>query len=163
MRWPPIYARVAASVKVAHNVTIVTGGGLGGHVHVQDRVIVGAATIVHQFVTIGTGAMLGAGLFVTQDIAPFFMLTGINIIGSINLVGMRRSGMDGEEITRRKDIFKLIYRSEDTIKNSLESLEQDGDGVAMEYVSFAKSSRRGLVAPQNKARNKRRGMASVNE
>jgi len=148
---------------LANNVTIVTGGGLGGHVHVQDRVIIGGATIVHQFVTIGTGAMLGAGLFATQDIAPYFMLTGINIIGSVNLVGMRRSGMDGEEITRRKDIFKLLYRSEDTIKNSLKTLEQDGDGVAMEYVEFAKSSRRGLVAPQHKTRNQRRGMASVNE
>lgn len=156
-------SHVGHDCQVANNVTIVTGGGLGGHVHVQDRVIIGGATIIHQFVTIGKGAMLGAGLFAAQDVAPYFMLTGINIIGSINLVGMRRSGMDREEITRRKEIFKLMYRSEDTIKNSLESLEQDGDRVAMEYVAFAKSSRRGLVAPQHKTRNQRRGMASVNE
>ena len=156
-------SHVGHDCQVANDVTIVTGGGLGGHVHVQDRVIIGGATIVHQFVTLGTGAMLGAGLFVTQDIAPFFMLTGINIIGSINLVGMRRSGMDGEEITRRKEIYKLLYRSGNTIKTSMETLEQGGDDVAMEYVEFAKSSRRGLVPPQHQARNKRRGMASVNE
>ena len=156
-------SHVGHDCQVANNVTIVTGGGLGGHVHVEDRVIIGGATIVHQFVTIGTGAMLGAGLFVTQDIAPYFMLTGINIIGSINLVGMRRGGMDKEEITRRKEIYKLLYRSGDTIKTSIDTLEHDGDDVAMEYVAFAKSSRRGLVSPQHHARDKRRGMASVNE
>ena len=47
------------------------------------------------------------------------MLTGINIIGSINLVGMRRSEMDGKEITRRKEIYKLLYRSKNTIKNAI--------------------------------------------
>jgi UDP-N-acetylglucosamine acyltransferase len=156
-------SHVGHDCQVANNVTIVTYSGLGGHVHVQERVIIGGGTIVHQFVSIGTGAMLGAGLFVTQDIPPFFMLTGINIVGSVNLVGMRRGGMDGEEITRRKDIFKLLYRSGNTIKSSMEVLEQDGDVVAMEYVEFAKSSRRGLVPPQHQARSQRRGMASVNE
>ena len=156
-------SHVGHDCQVANDVTIVTGGGLGGHVHVHDRVIIGGATIIHQFVTIGKGAMLGAGLFAAQDVAPYFMLTGINIVGSVNLVGMRRSGMDGEEITRRKDIFTLLYRSKDTIKNSLETLEQNGDGVAMEYVAFAKSSRRGLVAPQHKTRNRRRGVDSDHE
>jgi UDP-N-acetylglucosamine acyltransferase len=156
-------SHVGHDCQVANNVTIVTGGGLGGHVHVEDRVIIGGGTIVHQFVTIGKGAMLGAGLFAAQDIAPYFMLTGINIVGSVNLVGMRRSGMDGEEITRRKDIFTLLYRNDNTIKSSINTLEQDGDVIAMEYAAFAKSSRRGLVAPQHKTRNQRRGVASVHE
>ena len=156
-------SHVGHDCQVANSVTIVTGAGLGGHVHVQDKVIIGGATIVHQFVTLGTGAMLGAGLFAAQDVAPYFMLTGINIVGSINLVGMRRSDMDRQEITRRKQIYTLLYRSEQTIKHSLEALEHDGDAIAMEYVSFAGTSRRGLIAPQHTTRNKRRGMASVNE
>ena len=156
-------AHVGHDCQVANNNTIVTGGGLGGHVHVQDRVIVGGGTIVHQFVTLGRGAMLGAGLFVTQDIAPFFMLTGINIIGSINLVGMRRSEMDSKEITRRKEIYKLLYRSKNTIKNAIKALGQDSDAVAMEYVTFANESRRGLVSPQHQTRDRRRGVAPVNE
>ncbi len=156
-------SHVGHDCQIANNITIVTGGGLGGHVHVQNRVIIGGATIVHQFVTIGTGAMLGAGLFTAQDVAPYFMLTGINIVGSVNLVGMRRSGMDRQDISRRKQIYTSLYRSDQTLKNSLEALEHDGDVIAMEYVAFGKSSRRGLVAPQHITRNQRRGMASVNE
>ena len=156
-------SHVGHDCQVANNTTIVTDASLGGHVHIQDNVIVGGGTLVHQFCTIGEGALLAGGMMTTLDVAPYFMLTGSNVVGSLNIIGMRRSGMDRGEITRRKEIFKLIYRSGQTISASIEQLLADGDAVAQEYSAFIEHSRRGIVAPISQNRLQRRGAAAADE
>jgi UDP-N-acetylglucosamine acyltransferase len=137
----------------------VTDSALGGHVHVQDKVIVGGSSSVHQFVDIGKGAMLAAGLITTYDVLPYFLLTGYNIVGSVNIVGMRRSGMDRKEITRRKEIFKLLYKSDNSHNKSVEILKEQNDPIALEYVEAIETSRRGIVPRAHATRNARRGTA----
>lgn len=145
--------------QIGHNTTLATDVTMGGHVHLHDNVIVGGCAGVHQFVSIGKGAMLGGLFFTTLDVPPYFMLTGSNIVGSLNLIGMRRSGMTSEDITKRKEIYKLLYRSGNTIKNSLAQLKEDDDPIALEYVEFIETSRRGIVRPYVQKRSERRGSA----
>ncbi len=152
-------AHVGHDCQVGNNVTLVTDTALGGHVHVHDNVIVGGASSAHQFVTIGKGAMLAAGLTTTYDVLPYFLLTGYNIVGSVNIIGMRRSGMSREEITRRKDIFKLLYRSDHSHNKAVEILKEQHDPIALEYIEAIDSSRRGIVPRANTTRNARRGMS----
>ena len=141
-----------------HN-TIVTDVSLGGHVHIADNVIIGGGTVVHQFVSIGTGAMVGGGIFITGDVAPHFMATGSNIIGSVNLVGMRRKAFDRAEIKERQDVYKLIYRSGNSIAKSVEALQIIGTPTCLEYVAFIEQSRKGLVPPLTETRMSKRGVA----
>ena len=101
--------------------------------------------------------------YASYDVPPYFMITGGNIIGSINIIGMRRSGMNRDEITRRKDIYKLLYKSGNSINTSISMLKEEGDSVALEYVEFIETSRRGIVAPYHPKRSERRGMAMTNE
>ncbi len=150
---------VGHDCQVGNNVTLVTDSALGGHVHVQDKVIVGGSSSVHQFVDIGKGAMLAAGLITTYDVLPYFLLTGYNIVGSVNIVGMRRSGMDRKEITRRKEIFKLLYKSDNSHNKSVEILKEQNDPIALEYVEAIETSRRGIVPRAHATRNARRGTA----
>ena len=42
-------------------------------------------------------------------------------------------------------------------------LKEEGDSVALEYVEFIETSRRGIVAPYHPKRSERRGMAMTNE
>jgi len=156
-------SHVGHDCQIANNTILVTDSTLGGHVYIQDDVIIGGGTGVHQFVSIGAGAFLHGGSFTTFDVAPYFMLTGGNIVGSLNLVGMRRSGMDREDITKRKEIFKLLYRSDHIFSKSLELLKDDDDPIAMEYVAFIEASRRGLVKPELQRRSQRRGSAISHE
>ena len=137
--------------------TIVTDVSLGGHVHVHNHAIVGGGTVVHQFVTIGTGAMLSGGMITTADIAPHFMMTGSNVVGSINLIGMRRKGMDRSEIKMRQNIYKLIYRSGNSFAKSVEILKEMDHQVALEYATFIETSRRGLIRPLTATRKMMRG------
>ena len=43
---------------------------------VEDYVIVGGLVGIHQFVRIGTGAILGAGSMVSKDVPPYCNATG---------------------------------------------------------------------------------------
>ncbi len=149
-------SHVGHDCQVANYVTMVTNTALGGHVQVQDRVLVGGASSVHQFVTIGSGAMLAAGLITTYDVLPYFLLTGYNIVGSINIIGMRRIGMSSEEITKRKDIYKLLYRSEHSMGKAIEILRSKKDMIAQEYINAIDTSRRGIVPRSFEKRTERR-------
>ena len=150
-------SHVGHDSQVANRVTLVTDSALAGHVHVHDKVIVSGSSAAHQFVTLGCGAMLAGGLVTTYDVLPHFLLTGYNIVGSINLVGMRRSGMSSDEITRRKEIYKLLYRSEHTLSRAIEILRSQEDAVAQEYIDAIDHSRRGIVPKATNKRTARRG------
>ncbi|MBT4530451.1 MAG: acyl-ACP--UDP-N-acetylglucosamine O-acyltransferase [Phycisphaerae bacterium] len=156
-------SHVAHDCVVGNNNTLVNCVLLGGHVHIQDKVLIGGDAAVHQFVTIGSGAMIIGMGYASYDLLPYFMITGPNIVGSINIIGMRRSGMPNNEIRRRKDIYKLLYKSGNTINTSVKQLKEAGDPVAMEYVHLIESSRRGIIAPFHTTRSERRGVVISHE
>jgi UDP-N-acetylglucosamine acyltransferase len=156
-------SHVAHDCKIENNSTIVSGVLLAGHVHLQDKVIIGGSANIHQFVTLGKGVMIIGMGYASFDVPPYFMVTGPNIVGSLNIVGMRRSDMELDEINRRKDIYKLLYRSGNTVNASVEQLRSDGDSIALEYADFIESSRRGIIAPYHPKRSARRGLVITNE
>jgi UDP-N-acetylglucosamine acyltransferase len=80
------------------------------------------------------------------DLPPFFMVTGINIAGSINVVGMRRSGMSRSDIDTVKWVYKVLQRSQLPKAAKIEELRtRAGDPVVDEYLAFVESSKRGIV------------------
>jgi acetyltransferase-like isoleucine patch superfamily enzyme len=70
------------SGKIAHDcvledfVSIRPGVQLAGHVVVEDDCIIGSVAIVLEGLTMGSGAMVGAGAVVTQDVPP-----GVTVVG----------------------------------------------------------------------------------
>ncbi|MBS1214721.1 MAG: lpxA, partial [Proteobacteria bacterium] len=80
--------------------TIFAGGAtLGGHVHVGDRVFLGGGVMTHQFCRIGSFAMLQGLAGINKDVLPFMMVGGRpGKHYRLNLVGMRRAGIDGERL-----------------------------------------------------------------
>ncbi|MDP7005630.1 MAG: acyl-ACP--UDP-N-acetylglucosamine O-acyltransferase [Phycisphaerales bacterium] len=156
-------SHVAHDCQVANNTTIVSCVHLAGHVHLQDKVIIGGSANIHQFVTLGKGVMIIGMGYASYDVPPYFMVTGPNIVGSINIVGMKRSGMNKDEIRSRKEIYKLIYKSGQPIHASVEQLKKDNDAIALEYVNFIESSRRGIIAPFHPKRSERRGITVSDE
>jgi UDP-N-acetylglucosamine acyltransferase len=156
-------SHIAHDCQIGDSCTIVTDVSLAGHVHLQDNVTIGGSANIHQFVTLGKGVMIGGLSYASYDVPPYFMITGPNIVGSVNIIGMRRSGMNKDEVTRRKEVYKLLYKSGNTINASLKELRDDGDSIALEYASFIEESRRGLVPPFHEKRSERRGFVSANE
>ncbi|MCZ6837121.1 MAG: acyl-ACP--UDP-N-acetylglucosamine O-acyltransferase [Planctomycetota bacterium] len=132
---------------------VFANSNLAGHVRVDDRVILGGTSGVHQFCRIGRGAMLSGGVSTSRDVPPFFTLTGISVIGSINMVGMKRSGMPKEDIEDVRWVFKMLYRRGHTHKRAMEELKARADRPMIEeYIEFIESSKRGICAGTGSAR-----------
>lgn len=139
--------------QVGDHVVLANGALLAGHVEVGDRVFVGGNACVHQFCRIGRGSMISGAMAMNRDLPPFFMLTGMNVAGSINLIGLRRSGMPAEDIGDVRWVFKTMYRrglARDEVAEALE--ERLHRPLVAEFLRFLRESERGMVhgAPEAK-------------
>ena len=65
------YSHVAHDCIIGNNCVIVNGVALGGHIVIGDWVIIGGLSAVHQFVHIGSHAMISGGALVRKDVPPY--------------------------------------------------------------------------------------------
>ncbi|TVQ50310.1 MAG: acyl-ACP--UDP-N-acetylglucosamine O-acyltransferase [Phycisphaerales bacterium] len=136
---------------VGHHCILANGTLLAGHAEIADRVIFGGNSTVHQFVRIGRGAMLSGLAGTSQDVPPFFMLTSINVVGSLNLVGLKRSGVERDVIDDVRWVYSTLYRNGRTIKNATELLRERADRpMVKEYIDFIEASQRGICTARPK-------------
>ncbi len=131
--------------RVGNNNVLANGTMLGGHVRMDDRVITGGGVGIHQHCRVGRNCMLSGNVGMSLDLPPFFMLTGINFAGSINLIGMRRSGMERHDIDTVKWVYRTLVRSRLPPKSALRVLrERESDPLVREYIEFIETSKRGI-------------------
>lgn len=132
--------------RIGDGCVFANGTLLAGSVEVGDGVVTGGNVAVHQHCRVGRGALLSGTMGLNKDLPPFFMLTGGNVAGSINLVGMRRAGMPGADIDDVKWVFKTLYRRGLQPKQAREALEERAQRpLVAEYLAFIDGSRRGIV------------------
>ena len=105
-------SHVAHDCVLGNGVILANAALLAGHVCVDDKAIVGGATVVHQFVNIGRNAMLGGMSKIIMDVLPYCMAGGCpTFVAGLNIVGLRRSQMSPAAISVLKKAYKLLYRS----------------------------------------------------
>lgn len=132
---------------------VANGVLLAGSVTLGDGVVIGGNSAVHQHCRVGRGALISGTMGLNKDLAPFFTLTGGNIAGSINVVGMRRSGMPSEQIDDVKWVYRTLYRRGLTAKQATAELETRADRpIVAEYLAFLAASKRGLCPARGAAR-----------
>jgi UDP-N-acetylglucosamine acyltransferase len=138
-------AHAGHDARIGSGCIFANGTLLAGHVRVGDRVITGGNLVAHQFCQLGSGSMLTGGTGTGFDVPPRFMLTGGNTVGSINLIGMRRSGMPRADIDTVKWVFKTMYRRGLSMRAATEALRERGDEpLVREYIDFIEASKRGM-------------------
>jgi UDP-N-acetylglucosamine acyltransferase len=146
------YSHVAHDCQLGHHIVTSNSVGLAGHVMVEDHVVLGAVSGVHQFCRIGAYAMVSAYAKVVQDIAPFFIADGQPaIIRSINKVGLERNGFTPEQMERVKLIHRILFREGLNRSQALEKLAAHAQAGSEEFrrlLDFAAKCERGL-APGN--------------
>ena len=86
-------SHVAHDCQIGNRVILVNNASVAGHCVLEDDVIVGGLSGVHQWVRIGRGAMIGAVTMVTADVIPFGLVQGPRgHLDGLNLVGLKRRG-----------------------------------------------------------------------
>lgn len=105
-----INAHVGHDVSIGNNVIMINNCVVGGHAEVQDGVNLSAGAMVHQFTRIGRLSFFTGGIGTSMDVPPFCLLTERNRLDSVNLVGMRRSGMPRDQITNVRQAFNAVLR-----------------------------------------------------
>ena len=132
-------AHVAHNCHVFSDTILVNGVLLGGHVHVHDRAIVSGNSVVHHFSTIGTLAFVSGGCRVPHDVPPYMLAAGSDNpqVRTINLVGMRRAGIDRETILLVKQAYRRIFRDHQQAAGLRDEFaEARGGSLPMELVNL---------------------------
>lgn len=144
-------AHVAHNCHVFNDTILVNGVLLGGHVHVQDKAIISGNTCVHHFSTIGTLAFVSGGCRVPHDIPPYMLAAGSDNphIHTLNLIGLRRSGMSNATIGHIKKAFRLLYREHKSLDKVQDYFHAELDGVLpmelMVLLNFIETQRQGKM------------------
>jgi len=129
---------VAHDAQIGDRVIVVNQSAIAGHVILEDEVIVGGLSGVHQFVRVGRGAMIGALSMVAQDVIPYGLVQAARgRLDGLNLIGLKRRGVTRADITALRAAFQMLGDGEGTFHERAERLgdETDSDYVR-EIVAF---------------------------
>lgn len=146
------YSHVAHDCVIGKNVAIANHTALAGHVQVGDSAFLSGLIGIHQFVRIGTLAMIGAGSMVPQDIPPFCTAQGdrARLVG-LNLVGLRRAGLKTSSVTAIKSAYKTFFLSGLDQKSALAQISPSTDPHVKELTDFIQASKRGVCRPNTRS------------
>lgn len=101
---------VGHDCQIGNGVIMVNHATLSGHVTVEDNVILGGLSAVHQFCRIGRGAMVGGMAGVVADVIPYGMVVGDRgYLGGLNLTGLKRRGVDRAMIHGLRAAYGEIF------------------------------------------------------
>jgi UDP-N-acetylglucosamine acyltransferase len=150
------YVHVGHNCVIGDSVVIANSVALAGHVHIESRARLSGVLGVHQFVHIGGMAMIGGMARIDRDVPPYMLVEGNPAkIRTLNLVGLKRSGMPASDLQILKKAFRILYRSDLVFKDAIEELEQLGDTKELQHLRrflllSQMPGRRGLVPGKGK-------------
>ncbi|MCK5295828.1 MAG: acyl-ACP--UDP-N-acetylglucosamine O-acyltransferase [Alphaproteobacteria bacterium] len=145
-------SHIAHDCIVGNNVTMINNATLGGHVKVDDFVIIGGMSAVHQFCRIGKQAMIGGMTGVEQDVIPYGMVTGDRArLNGLNIVGLRRRGHSRRDIKTLRQAYRLLFAKEGTFAERIEDVEKlfKDNKEVMDIIGFMQAaSSRNICQPE---------------
>lgn len=142
------YCHVAHDCQVGSRCVFANGVNLAGHVLIEDQVVFGGFTLVHQFVRIGAHIMTGVATVAYKDIPPFLMAAGNGAEPhGLNVRGLKRRGFSDETVEAIRHAYKLLYRSGKTLDEAMAELAPIGEQVPeiAHFLRFIRNSKRGII------------------
>lgn len=147
------YCHIAHNCVLGDHIIMVNQASLTGHCIVEDRAFLSGMTGFHQYSKIGTLAMVSALSAFNKDIPPYVMCGGRpGVAQGLNVVGMRRAGINPETRAEIKKAFKILYRSDLNVSNAIERIKNECSSPEVKhFVDFIESSKRGIIRAAREA------------
>jgi len=143
-----VSSHVAHDCVLGDHVILINYAGLTGHVVVGDRATIGGLSGIHPFARVGAYAYVGGCSKVHQDIPPFVTVDGNPAVArAVNVIGMRRGGMDPAARRAVQTAFRTLYRSRLSPAAAVARLraETAAHALVAEMIAFIETSKLGIV------------------
>jgi len=141
------HCHVGHNTQLGNHVILANGALLGGHVIVQDGAFISGNCMVHQFVRVGTLALMRGGVAISMDLPPYTVAREVNSICGLNTVGLRRAGFASEVRLELKRLYHALFRSGQRLSAALAAARQEFQSEhAKALIEFVAGSKRGLCA-----------------
>ena len=110
--WIMAYVHMAHDCIVGNDCIFANASSLAGHVRVDDFVILGGFSLVHQFCQIGAHAFTAMGSVINRDVPPYTVVAGSYAEPKgINSEGLKRRGFSSDAIMSIKRAYRTLYLS----------------------------------------------------
>jgi UDP-N-acetylglucosamine acyltransferase len=144
-------SHVGHDARLGNRVILANAVAIAGHCQIGDDVIIGGLSGIHQWVRVGQGAIIGALTMVTNDVIPFGLVQGPRgELDGLNLVGLKRRGMDRAEIQALRSAYEELAHGEGTFLDRARRLaENPASSQVAEMAGFILgSSDRSFLTPK---------------
>jgi UDP-N-acetylglucosamine acyltransferase len=147
-------SHVAHDCVIGNRVILANNATLAGHVEVGDNVVIGGLAAIHQFVRIGANAMIGGMSGVVADVIPYGSVSGDRaFLAGLNLVGMKRRGLEREAIHAVRGAYRDIFENaEGTLAERAQKVAQQHAAIkeVQDIIAFLQTdSSRSFCTPRS--------------
>ena len=138
---------IAHNAKIGSNIVIASCALVAGYVEVEDNAFISGSLAIHQFCRIGRLAMIAGGTRVNADAPPYFLYAGLYIKPmGLNLVGLKRAGIKGDDAKALKTAYRLLYRSGLHLSEALDRIDAEVPSEQTRHLTgFIRASKRGIA------------------
>jgi UDP-N-acetylglucosamine acyltransferase len=139
------HSHVAHNCRLGDHVILANGALVAGHVTLDDRAFVSGNCIIHQFVRVGTLALMQGGSAISKDLPPFTVARGGNGICGLNTVGLRRAGLTAAERLELKQLYHVLFREGQNLRAAVASArDKFSSAPAKVLLEFLAGAKRGV-------------------
>lgn len=142
------YSHIAHNCQIGNHVIIGNCNSLGDRVQIEDRAIISGLSVILSSIKIGTLVMIGACTKIVKDIPPYVLVDGNpSEVFGINVVGLRRNGLESDVRDEIKRAYKILYRSNLTLDAAINKMEQEFDRhpEISQLIKFLRSVENGIL------------------
>jgi UDP-N-acetylglucosamine acyltransferase len=140
------FVHIGHNCQLADDVIIANNSILGGYVEVGFKAFISSTVLIHQFVHVGSLAMLSGLDRITQDVPPYCVLALGGVHGP-NVVGLKRAGFDLDARKGIRTAIKQLYFAGLNHQQAIDSINAEFGEIpeVMALVDFVRSSKRGIM------------------
>ncbi|HOW79686.1 MAG TPA: acyl-ACP--UDP-N-acetylglucosamine O-acyltransferase [Verrucomicrobiota bacterium] len=149
------HSHIAHNCRLGDGVILANGVLLGGHVTVEDGAFLSGNCLVHQFVRVGTLALMQGGSAISKDLPPYTVARGGNRLGGLNIIGLRRAGFSPAERLELKQLYHALFRKGHNLRAAAAAArEKFSSAPARRLLDFLAAARRGVCGEADEQEDK---------
>ncbi len=140
------YCHFAHDSMVGDHLIMANQSATTGHGHIGNHVTIGGQSGLGPKVRVGDYAFIGGASAIRRDLPPYMCAKEFSQVTGPNIVGLKRNGMNEEEIRVACELYKIMYLGNLTTEKAVQEIEKryEGHPVAKRFTDFIRGTRVGI-------------------